>query len=62
MSKMFILRVRQPDGTWVFDMDKQMTRREAEKAAKVNRIIGGLLCQVWTADEAAGLLSRGEIS
>lgn len=51
---MYVLRVRQPDGSWEFD-DETMTKKEAEYAAKLNRILLGTLCQVWTEREAANV-------
>lgn len=52
MSKSYVLRVRQPDGSWEFDFDNPMPKGEANKASQMNRIIGGILCQVWDEEEA----------
>jgi hypothetical protein len=60
VKKQYVLRVRQPDGSWSFDMDTPMSKREAEFEAKRNRILLGALCQVWTQDEAVCVLDRAE--
>jgi hypothetical protein len=52
--------MRQPDGSWVFDMDNPTTKREAEKSAQFNRIMGDIQCQVWPEAEAAAI--RGEMN
>jgi hypothetical protein len=52
----YVLRVRQPDGSWQFDMDNPMTKKQADHEAKLNRICAGVLCQVWTEKEAAAVL------
>jgi hypothetical protein len=56
-----VLRIRLPDGSWVFDMDNPMPKRQAEYQAKQNRIFMGILCQVWTEKEAASVLASSEI-
>jgi hypothetical protein len=55
---LYVLRVRQPDGSWVFDMDRQMTKREATRESARNRIWLGVLCQVWNQQEAAEIVER----
>lgn len=56
-SKLYVLRVRQSDGSWVFDMDNPMPKKDAEYQAKQSRILGGILCQLWTEQEAASVLA-----
>ena len=58
MSKNYVLRVRQPDGSWKFYMDNPMPLREAKRNEKINRIIGGTLCQIWPEEEAQSIVSK----
>lgn len=58
MAKEYVLRVQQPDGSWVFDLDIRYSKREAKKAAALSRIIGGILCQVWCAEEAEAVMEK----
>lgn len=55
VRKLYVLRIRQPDGSWLFDMDSPMPKKEADYEAKRNRILLGVLCQVWTEKEAAAI-------
>ena len=53
MSGNYILRTRNPDdGFWAWHMDEPMSLKEANKLAQFNRIMGGIISQVWKEDEA----------
>lgn len=58
MAKEYVLRVQQPDGSWVFDLDIRYSKREANKKAQISRIIGGILCQVWPFEEAEAVMEK----
>lgn len=59
-AKTYVLRIQQPDSSWKFDMDFPMSKREAEILSKQNRILLGVLCQVWAEAEAAEVVARQE--
>jgi hypothetical protein len=52
MAKEYVLRVRQPDGSWFIDTTDRVPLREAKKLAQFNRCMGGIMCQIWSAEEA----------
>lgn len=56
----YVLRTQQPDGSWVFYLEPRYSKREAEKAAQFGRIIGGMLSQVWPAEEAEAVVAKQE--
>ena len=59
-KRLYLLRIRKPDGTWVWDTDNLMTKREANKKAKFARIMGGIVSQIWTEEEARAVLAKIE--
>ncbi len=60
MADEYVLRVKQPNGEWKFDMDAPMTKREAQRSATVNRCLAGVSSQVWTLKEASEVLTKSE--
>jgi hypothetical protein len=60
-AAMYVLRVRQPDGSWEFDLESPMTKRDAEYEAKRNRILLGVLCQVWKESEAVSVSESSQV-
>lgn len=58
--KLYVLRMRHPDGSWTWDMETTMSKKEAERCSQINRIIAGTLCQVWSEDEAHAAISKAE--
>ena len=57
-KKKYLIRIRQPDGSWVIDEERTFTKREAEKLMQFNRIIGGISSQLWSYDEWMGKHSK----
>lgn len=55
----FILRTRNADGKWEFDFDTVMTKQQAESAATLNRLLGGLSSQIWNKSEAIAHTQHG---
>jgi hypothetical protein len=62
MSTLHVLRIQQPDGSWKFDMDAPMGKRDADAESKKNRIWLGVLCQVWSEKEAAAIVAKHEVA
>jgi hypothetical protein len=60
MATQYVLRTRQPDGSWKFDMDTPMSKREAEHSQRVGRIAGGMISQIWTEKEAVEIVAKHE--
>jgi len=60
VATLYVLRIQQPDGSWRFDMDAPMGKREADAQSKKNRIWLGVLCQVWPEKEAAAIVAKHE--
>lgn len=44
MPTEYVLRVRQPNGVWLFDLDAPMSKQDAERSAKVNRGLVSRAC------------------
>ncbi len=60
MAEEYVLRVKQPSGEWRFAMDEPMTKKEAQRAATVNRCLAGVSSQIWTLKEASDVLAKIE--
>lgn len=54
----YLIRARDYDGNWHIDRDEVFTKREAEKLRQFNRIMGGILSQLWRKDEWVKLHPR----
>jgi len=54
----YVVRVRQADGSWRHD-GELLSKRDAEKAAAVCRIIGGWATNLWPAKELDKIAHEG---
>ncbi len=55
--KLFISRLRMPDGTWTWD-DEPRSMRETERLVAVNRCMAGIITQIWPEAEALKIMQE----
>lgn len=54
-KKLYISRIRQPDGSWIWD-EEARTLCETKRLATINRCMAGISTQVWPEAEARPLI------